>query len=147
MNHLKACVRTRGSPRLPYGLKNSLYFLVFRHVLPSGIRYFLTYADKFATGYFRKQGFSNKLTLRKMLWDGHIKHYDGAELMECAIIQHVDYNAIPRMLRHQRDYLYRCVRSLSSRSLLYDELLTLMCCGICRTLTDPRANAIRRGLP
>eukprot|EP00750_Incisomonas_marina_P021762 INCI4666.2.p1 GENE.INCI4666.2~~INCI4666.2.p1 ORF type:complete len:287 (-),score=57.94 INCI4666.2:665-1525(-) len=35
------------------------------HVKPTGLRFFLTYADNFATEYFCKQGFSKKLTLRK----------------------------------------------------------------------------------
>ncbi len=61
--------------------------------------------------YFAKQGFSKTLTLRKKQWEGLIKHYDGANLMECAINHDVDYTAVPLMLRWQRDFLYNTVRS------------------------------------
>jgi hypothetical protein len=44
MNHLKECVKR------------------------DGIVYFLTYADNYAIGYFRKQGFSKNLTMPKSQW-------------------------------------------------------------------------------
>jgi histone acetyltransferase len=45
------------------------------------IRYFLTYADNYAVGYFKKQGFSVDLKLDKGVWVGYIKDYDGGTLM------------------------------------------------------------------
>lgn len=50
MNHLKECVKR------------------------DGIVYFLTYADNYAIGYFRKQGFSKNLTMPKSQW--HVRSLD-----------------------------------------------------------------------
>lgn len=50
MNHLKECVKR------------------------DGIVYFLTYADNYAIGYFRKQGFSKNLTMPKSQW--HVRSPD-----------------------------------------------------------------------
>jgi len=50
------------------------------------IRYFLTYADNYAVGYFKKQGFTLDVTLDKSAWGGYIKDYDGGTLMLVFII-------------------------------------------------------------
>ncbi|XP_075591215.1 uncharacterized protein LOC142598143, partial [Dermatophagoides farinae] len=59
-----------------------------------GINYFLTYADNFALGYFRKQGFSTTVTLARYLWFGRIKDYDGGTLMECVLNPDINYLTI-----------------------------------------------------
>ncbi|GMF06513.1 unnamed protein product [Ambrosiozyma monospora] len=41
------------------------------------IKYFLTYADNYAIGYFKKQGFTKEITLPKKVWMGYIKDYEG----------------------------------------------------------------------
>ena len=45
--------------------------------------HFLTYADNYAVGYFRKQGFSKDITLDRSVWAGYIKDYEGGTIMEC----------------------------------------------------------------
>ncbi|KAJ3247970.1 histone acetyltransferase [Chytriomyces hyalinus] len=50
-----------------------------------GIEYFLTYADNFAIGYFKKQGFTTEITLDKKEWMGYIKDYEGGTLMQAFI--------------------------------------------------------------
>ncbi|PLW12257.1 hypothetical protein PCASD_23045 [Puccinia coronata f. sp. avenae] len=40
--------------------------------------HFLTYADNYAIGYFKKQGFSKDVSLDKSVWMGYIKDYEGA---------------------------------------------------------------------
>jgi len=47
-----------------------------------GIRYFLTYADNTAIGFFRKQGFSDKITFDSTKWKRFIKYYTEATLMQ-----------------------------------------------------------------
>lgn len=37
------------------------------------VHYFLTYADNFALGYFKKQGFTTEITLDRSIWVGYIK--------------------------------------------------------------------------
>jgi histone acetyltransferase len=49
-----------------------------------GIQNFLTYADNYAIGYFKKQGFTTDITLEKALWMGYIKDYEGGTLMQAS---------------------------------------------------------------
>lgn len=55
-----------------------------RATLP--IKYFLTYADNYAIGYFKKQGFTKEITLNKLVWVGYIKDYEGGTLMQCLML-------------------------------------------------------------
>lgn len=52
----------------------------------SDIKYFLTYADNYAIGYFKKQGFTKEITLDKSVWMGYIKDYEGGTLMQCKML-------------------------------------------------------------
>jgi histone acetyltransferase len=52
-----------------------------RNNYPS-ISHFLTYADNYAIGYFKKQGFKREITLPRELWVGYIKDYEGGTLMQ-----------------------------------------------------------------
>lgn len=52
----------------------------------SPIKYFLTYADNYAIGYFKKQGFTKEVTLNKQVWMGYIKDYEGGTLMQCSML-------------------------------------------------------------
>ncbi|KAJ3270465.1 histone acetyltransferase [Terramyces sp. JEL0728] len=47
-----------------------------------GTKHFLTYADNYAIGYFKKQGFTTDITLEKSLWMGYIKDYEGGTIMQ-----------------------------------------------------------------
>ena len=47
----------------------------------NGVYHFLTFADEFAIGYFKKQGFSKDIKLSKSVYQGYIKDYEGATLM------------------------------------------------------------------
>jgi histone acetyltransferase len=74
------------------------------------ITHFLTYADNYAIGYFKKQGFTKMVSMPKSNWFGYIKDYDGGTLMECTIHQRIDYLRITSMVQRQRNvalpYLY-----------------------------------------
>ena len=48
-----------------------------------GIEYFITYADNYAVGYFKKLGFSKIINMPKARYFGLIKDYDGGTMMEC----------------------------------------------------------------
>lgn len=52
----------------------------------SNVKYFLTYADNYAIGYFKKQGFNKEITLDKSVWMGYIKDYEGGTLMQCSML-------------------------------------------------------------
>ena len=53
--------------------------------------HFLTYADQFAIGYFEKQGFTNQISLPDKVYDGFIKDYEGATLMQCELCDMIIY--------------------------------------------------------
>ncbi len=64
-----------------------------------GINYLLTYADNFAIGYFKKQGFTADITLPANQWKGYIKDYDGGTMMGCRLYKHIDYRDISGSVR------------------------------------------------
>jgi histone acetyltransferase len=65
------------------------------------LRFFLTYADNYAIGYFKKQGFTKSPAMDRDLWFGYIKDYDGGTLMECKIHPLVNYLAVWDTLQMQ----------------------------------------------
>jgi len=77
------------------------------------LTHFLTYADNFAIGYFRKQGFTKVITMPRERWRAYIKDYDGGTLMECAINEYVDYLKIDAMIESQRKFLFEKIREAS----------------------------------
>mmetsp|Transcript_36502 Transcript_36502/g.67437 ORF Transcript_36502/g.67437 Transcript_36502/m.67437 type:complete len:389 (-) Transcript_36502:149-1315(-) len=89
------------------------------HVKPMGIEYFLTYADNFAIGYFKKQGFTKKVSMPPERWTGYIKDYDGGTLMECKISKLIDYTQIRNLLDRQRECVLNKVRKISNSHVLY----------------------------
>ncbi|KAL8449795.1 hypothetical protein Emed_002758 [Eimeria media] len=84
-------------------------------VKKSGIEYFLTYADNFAVGYFRKQGFTSRISLPRDRWLGYIKDYDGGTLMECRISSKIDYLRLSDLLDKQRAAAEACIESSATR--------------------------------
>lgn len=92
------------------------------------ITHYLTYADNYAIGYFKKQGFSRHITLPREVWAGYIKDYDGGTLMECAILPRVRYDQVYEMLWRQKCALLEqidrltggCSRVYSSEGLPFD---------------------------
>lgn len=81
------------------------------HVKTENIDYFLTYADNYAIGYFKKQGFSKVVTMPKSQWYDYIKDYDGGTLMECSIYPNVNYLDIPGMVAAQREKVFRLMQA------------------------------------
>ena len=89
------------------------------HVKRENIHYFLTYADNYATGYFRKQGFTKQLSMPVDQWTGWIKDYDGGTLMECKINQVVNYLDVLGTIAAQREALYARVKQVSHTHSVY----------------------------
>lgn len=73
-----------------------------RRVSNGKVRHYLTYADNYAIGYFKKQGFSRQVTLDRSVWAGYIKDYDGGTLMQCTIVEGVDYLNVFPLLHRQK---------------------------------------------
>ncbi|ONH69349.1 Histone acetyltransferase GCN5 [Cyberlindnera fabianii] len=79
----------------------------------SPIKYFLTYADNYAIGYFKKQGFTKEITLDKQIWMGYIKDYEGGTLMQCSMLPRIRYLDSAKILLLQKAAIQRKIRELS----------------------------------
>lgn len=88
----------------------------------TGIEYFITYADNYAIGYFKKQGFSKTVSMPKGRFQGLIKDYDGGTMMECYVHPSIDYTRIPEMLAAQRNFILSRIRLKSNSTTVYAPL-------------------------
>ncbi|ODQ62140.1 hypothetical protein WICANDRAFT_76317 [Wickerhamomyces anomalus NRRL Y-366-8] len=79
----------------------------------SPIKYFLTYADNYAIGYFKKQGFTKEITLDKHIWMGYIKDYEGGTLMQCSMLPIIRYLDSAKILLLQKAAVQRKIRLVS----------------------------------
>lgn len=84
-----------------------------------GLTHLLTCADNNAVPYFKKQGFSKKITLPFEKWQGYIKDYDGVTLMECVLHARVDYLNIPQLLKAQKMALVEKMKEISNSHIVY----------------------------
>ncbi len=76
------------------------------------IFHFLTYADEFAIGYFRKQGFTSDITLPKDKYTGYIKEYEGATLMGVQLNPAIRYTEFTSVIRSQIAVVRRVVEQM-----------------------------------
>ncbi|KAH6939019.1 hypothetical protein HPB50_015607 [Hyalomma asiaticum] len=73
------------------------------------ILHFLTFADEFAIGYFKKQGFSKDIKLPKSVYTGYIKDYEGATLMGCELDERISYTAFSHVIRKQKEIVKKFI--------------------------------------
>ena len=79
----------------------------------SDVMHFLTYADNYAIGYFKKQGFTKEITLEKAKWMGYIKDYEGGTIMQCSMVPRIRYLESDRMLLKQKEAVHAKIRAVS----------------------------------
>lgn len=91
-----------------------------------GMDHFLTYADNYAVGYFRKQGFSKDITLDRAVWAGYIKDYEGGTIMQCTMVRNVDYLRTKEILAQQREAMLEKMRQKSRSHVVYPGLPQFM---------------------
>ncbi|KAL3938020.1 MAG: hypothetical protein SGBAC_006977 [Bacillariaceae sp.] len=103
-----------------YGTK--LMNLLKQEGARTGIEYFITYADNYAIGYFKKQGFSKTISMPKGRYQGLIKDYDGGTMMECYVHPSIDFTNLPAILKAQRRYILDRVRLKAKSTTIYDPL-------------------------
>lgn len=84
-----------------------------------GLTHLLTCADNNAVPYFKKQGFSKKITLPFDRWQGYIKDYDGVTLMECILHAKVDYLNMPMLLKAQKMALVEKMKEVSNSHIVF----------------------------
>lgn len=88
-----------------------------------GMLHFLTYADNYAVGYFKKQGFSKDITLERAVWAGYIKDYEGGTIMQCTMLgAKVDYLRKGEMVAVQREAILTKIREMSRSHVVYEGL-------------------------
>jgi histone acetyltransferase len=81
--------------------------------------HFLTYADNYAIGYFKKQGFTKEITLDQKKWMGYIKDYEGGTIMQCSMIPRIRYLEAPRMLAKQKEAVHAMIRANSKSHIIH----------------------------
>lgn len=69
------------------------------------IYHFLTYADEYAIGYFKKQGFTKDISLPREAYNGYIKEYEGATLMGCDLNPDIIYVQFTSVVRIQKEMI------------------------------------------
>lgn len=85
----------------------------------SPIKYFLTYADNYAIGYFKKQGFTKEISLDKSVWMGYIKDYEGGTLMQCSMLPSIlRYLDLGKILLLQKAAIERKIKSRSKSNVV-----------------------------
>ena len=93
-----------------------------RKAYPPSMMHFLTYADNYAVGYFEKQGFSKDITLERSVWAGYIKDYEGGTIMQCTLLNKVDYLDKPRILAAQQQAVMTKIRAMSRSHIIHPGL-------------------------
>lgn len=88
----------------------------------SPVMHFLTYADNYAIGYFKKQGFTKEISLDRSIWVGFIKDYEGGTLMQCSMVPRVKYLEVQDMLAAQKEAVLAKIRSISRSHVVHKGL-------------------------
>ena len=81
--------------------------------------HFLTYADNYAIGYFKKQGFTKEITLEKSRWMGFIKDYEGGTIMPCTMVPKIRYLESGRMILKQKEVVRAKIRAFSKSHVVH----------------------------
>lgn len=79
----------------------------------SDVMHFLTYADNYAIGYFKKQGFTKEITLDRPRWMGYIKDYEGGTIMQCSMLPKIRYLESGRLLLKQKAAVHAKIKAVS----------------------------------
>ena len=91
-----------------------------------GLTNFLTYADNYAIGYFKKQGFSKNISMSPDRWVGYIKDYDGGTLMECSMHSNVNYLDVSDMIRKQREAIFALIKGAGKSTVVRGSLTSFV---------------------
>ncbi|XP_063366172.1 histone acetyltransferase KAT2A [Cydia amplana] len=75
----------------------------------NNILHFLSFADEFAIGYFKKQGFSKDIRLPRAMYQGYIKDYEGATLMHCELNPRIVYTQFTSVIRRQKEIVKKLI--------------------------------------
>ncbi|ORY86428.1 histone acetyltransferase GCN5 [Protomyces lactucae-debilis] len=85
----------------------------------SPIIHFLTYADNYAIGYFKKQGFTKEITLDRSVWVGYIKDYEGGTIMQCTMLPRIRYLDSSDIMARQKAAILWKIQATSIDHIVY----------------------------
>lgn len=85
----------------------------------SPIVHFLTYADNYAIGYFKKQGFTKDISLDRQVWVGYIKDYEGGTIMQCTMLQRIKYLDSAEIMAKQKATILWKIAETSTDDVVY----------------------------
>lgn len=88
----------------------------------SPIIHFLTYADNYAIGYFKKQGFTKDINLERQIWVGYIKDYEGGTIMQCTVLPRIRYLDSADIMARQKAAILWKIAKTSSDHIVYPGL-------------------------
>lgn len=88
----------------------------------SPIIHFLTYADNYAIGYFKKQGFTKDINLERQIWVGYIKDYEGGTIMQCTMLPRIRYLHSAEIMARQRAAVLWKIAETSRDHIVYPGL-------------------------
>ncbi|KAF9969838.1 histone acetyltransferase [Actinomortierella ambigua] len=100
-------------------LMNHLKDYISEH---TDVKHFLTYADNYAIGYFKKQGFTKEITLDKSIWMGYIKDYEGGTIMQCTTVPKIKYLDVHTTLQQQRKAVVTKIKEVSKSHIIHPGL-------------------------
>ena len=86
------------------------------------VHHFLTYADNYAIGYFKKQGFTTDITFDKRNWMGYIKDYEGGTIMQCSMLEKVEYLDAYELIMAHRKAVFDKIALLSKSNVVHPGL-------------------------
>lgn len=78
--------------------------------------YIMTYADNYAIGFFKKQGFSSIITFKN--WIGYIKDYEGGTLVQNKILWKINYIRKSEFIEKGRQELIQKISNISEFNIL-----------------------------
>ncbi|KAK4686728.1 histone acetyltransferase, partial [Tremellales sp. Uapishka_1] len=86
------------------------------------INHFLTYADNYAVGYFKKQGFTKEISYDRERWVGYIKDYEGGTIMQCTMLPKIRYLEVHQILADQKAAILAKIRTISKSHVVHPGL-------------------------
>lgn len=88
----------------------------------SPIIHFLTYADNYAIGYFKKQGFTKDINLERQVWVGYIKDYEGGTIMQCTMLPRIRYLDSAELMARQKAAILWKIAQTSKDDIVFSGL-------------------------
>lgn len=84
------------------------------------IHFLMTCADNLAIGYFKKQGFHKEILMDEKLYKGYLKDYEGSTLMECILVENIDYRTVMADVKKQKNLIKEFLKTQINNNIVYE---------------------------